>query len=188
MNRLLRFLVLAFALSAPLQDLGAQELHLRAGTLLHCTLEEPNFSSRTAEISEPLICYAHPLREFGRLAFPRGSYLTGHLADFRDPGRFLGKGWLKLEFDRLILPDSEIPMATKVVAVRRYSVDAEGKILGRGHPKRDALGWTLPILWPGKFVTLPARGPYPVLKGEVPVTLRLLDDVAIPCTSRRPCK
>lgn len=186
MNPVLRLFALALAL-AP-QIVNAQELHLRAGTLIQCTIEEPSFSSRTAEISEPLICYAHPLREFGRQAFPRGSYLTGHLADFRDPGRLVGRGWLKLEFDRLILPDTEIPIATKVVAVRRYRVDAEGKILGRGHPKRDALGWTLPILWPVKLATLPTRGPRPTLKGEVPITLRLLDDVAIPCTSRSPCK
>ncbi len=29
-------------------------------------------------------------------------------------------------------------------------------------------------------MTLPARGPYPTLKGEIPITLRLMDDVEIP--------
>ncbi|MBZ5565868.1 MAG: hypothetical protein LAP13_26045 [Acidobacteriia bacterium] len=188
MKRIARCFALAVSVTLSAFPAYSQNLRLRAGTLVHCTIAEPNFSSRTAEIGEPLICSAQPLREFGRLALPRGSYFTGRLADSRDPGRLVGKGWLKLDFDRLILPDAEIPMATKVVAVRRYSVDAEGKILGRGHPKRDALGWTVPILWPAKVITLPARGPYPALRGETPVTLRLLDDITIPCTSRSPCR
>jgi hypothetical protein len=45
---------------------------------------------------------------------------------------------------------------------------------------RDALGWAVPILWPVKVVTLPARGPRPTLKGEVRITLRLLEDVEVP--------
>lgn len=92
MNWITQCIGFADVLLALQASAAAQEIALGAGTFLQCTLEEPNFSSRTAEISEPLICYAHPLREFGRLAFPRGSYLTGHLADFRDPGRFVGRG------------------------------------------------------------------------------------------------
>lgn len=63
---------------------------------------------------------------------------------------------------------------------RPYNVDAEGPILGRGHPERDVLGWSVPVLWPGKLITLPARVPRPKLSGEVPITLCLLDDVEIP--------
>jgi len=61
-------------------------------------------------------------------------------------------------------------------------VDREGKIQGRGHAKRDAVGWAIPVLWPVKILTLPARGPRPTLKGEVRITLRLLEDVEIPAT------
>jgi len=90
---------------------------------------------------------------------------------------------MKLEFDRLILsPTTEVPIATKVVAVRRYRMDSEGKVIGRGHPKRDTFFWTIPILWPAKLMTLPARGPRPTISGEVPITLRLMDDIEIPCT------
>lgn len=32
---------------------------------------------------------------------------------YRDPGRFLGKGWIKLEFDRLILPNADVPISGK---------------------------------------------------------------------------
>lgn len=178
--------LVAALLFCPLSG-AAQEIHLRAGTLVHCTLHEPDFSSRTALIGEPVVCYAGPLREFARSVLPRGSYLTGRLTDFREPGRLAGKGWLKLEFDRLVLsPNDEIPLLAKVVSVRGYRVDAEGRILGRGHPTRDAIGWSIPILWPVKLMTLPARGPRPCLRGEVPVTLRLLDDVPIPWGSPRP--
>ncbi len=181
MERTIRYVVLALALMAPPLDLAAQHILLRAGTLLRCTLDEPNFSSKTAELGDPLICYAWPVREFGRSVFPRGSYLAGRLTDYRKPGRLVGKGWLKLEFDRVILsPQTEVPIFAKVVAVRGYKVDREGRILGKGHPKRDALGWMFPPLWPIKLITLPMRGPRPKLKGERSVTLRLLDDVAVP--------
>ncbi len=182
MNSTLRYVILALALTIPTLNLAAQHILLRAGTLIRCTLDEPNFSSRTAELGDPLICYARPVREFGRSVFPRGSYLAGRLTDYRNPGRLVGKGWLKLEFDRVILsPQTEVPIFAKVVAVRGYKGDREGRILGKGHPKRDALGWMLPPLWPIKFITLPMRGPRPKLKGERPVTLRLLDDIPIPC-------
>ena len=59
-------------------------------------------------------------------------------------------------------------------------MDAEGRIHGHGHPTRDALGWTPPLLWPAKLVALPLRNPRPTLKGELRVMLRLLDDVDIP--------
>jgi len=48
--------------------LFAKELTLRAGELLICTLQEPNFSSATAEVGEPTVCYLYQLREFGHAA------------------------------------------------------------------------------------------------------------------------
>ena len=165
----------------------AQQVPLRAGTLIECALYEPNFSSKTAQVGDPVICYLRAHREFGTSVFPRGSYLVGRFADYQDPGHFVGKGWMKLEFDRLILsPTTEVPIATKVVAVHRYRMDPEGKVIGRGHPKRDTFYWTIPILWPVKLMSLPARGPYPTFKGEVPITLRLMDDIEIPCAVIQP--
>jgi hypothetical protein len=158
----------------------AEEIHLRAGTLLHCTLAEPNFSSESAKIGEPLVCSARPLREFGRLAVPSGAYFVGQLESYREPGRFIGKGWIKLEFERLILPNRDIPLLSKVISVGDFTVDSDGKIHGSGHPTRDALGWAIPLFWPVKLITLPMRGPRPTLRGELPVTLRLLEDASIP--------
>ena len=121
-------LLLALHLSAP-----AQELTLRAGELLACSFEEPNFSSATAEVGEPVVCYLSQFREFGHPAFPRDSYLAGKLSDYKDPGRLVGKGWLRLEFDRLILPDAEVPISTRVVSVRGFKMDSAGRIQGHGH-------------------------------------------------------
>ena len=154
---------------------------LPAGTLLQCMLDEPNFSSRTAEIGDPILCHIGVLAAFGRPVFPRGAYLAGHFQDYRDPGRLFGKGWMDLAFDRVVLPDAiSLPVSTKVISVPHLRVSREGKIQGRGHPKRDALGWAIPVLWPVKVATLPARGPRPTLKGETRIVLRLLEDVEVP--------
>jgi len=157
-----------------------KETIIPAGSLLQCTLDEPNFSSASAEVGDPVICHARGVQEFGHAVFPRGAYLAGHLVDCKDPGHFWGKGWLKLEFDRISLPDTELPVPGKIVAVRGYRVDREGKIIGHGHPRRDAIEWMIPPLWPWKLVSLPARGPRPTLKGETQITLRLMDDVEVP--------
>src|SRR5579875_3041943 len=138
-------LVLTFALAAA--NLPARNIPVPAGTLLQCTIDEPNFSPVTAQVGDPVVCYLRPVVEFGCSAFPPGSQLSGQFESYRKPGRFIGKG----------------------------------KILGRGHPKRDAAGWMIPVLWPVKIVTLPMRGPEPALKGERVLTLRLMDDVVMPC-------
>jgi hypothetical protein len=157
-----------------------------AGTLLQCALDEPRFSSATAQVGDPVLCHVNSLGMFGRPVFPRGAYLSGRLQEFRDPGHFFGKGWLKLEFETLTLPGGTFPIAAKIVSVPQYSVDAEGRIRGHGHPRRDAIEWSFPILWPEKLITLPARGPRPVLKGETRILLRILEEVAIPNNATSP--
>jgi len=181
MRKILLEALIAFAVVAVSPCLYSRDVPLVAGTLVQCTLNEPNFSSRTAKVGDPLICYARPLSEFGCTALPEGTELSGRFIDYKDPGRLLGKGWIELEFDRLILADGEASAAMRVISVHGYKVDTDGRILGRGHAWRDALGWALPLLWPVKLATLPMRGPRPTLKGERVITLRLLEDVRIPC-------
>lgn len=159
---------------------GAREVVLPAGTLLQCTLNEPNFSSATAAVGDPVLCHLKGTTEFGQQAFPRGSYLVGHLESEKEPGHFFGKGYLKLQFDRIGLPSGDVPLEAKVIATRGYKVDKEGKIDGKGHAKRDVVEWMLPPLWPWKVIMLPARGPRPKLKGETVLSLRLMDDVQVP--------
>jgi hypothetical protein len=159
---------------------SARDVVLPAGTLLQCTLNEPNFSSATVDVGDPVLCHLRGITEFGQQAFPRGSYLVGHLEAAKDPGRFWGKGYLKLQFDRIGLPTGDLPLEAKVIATRGYKVDKQGKIDGKGHPVRDVVEWMIPPLWPWKVIMLPARGPRPKLKGETVLSMRLMDDVEIP--------
>jgi hypothetical protein len=147
---------------------------------LQCTLNEPNLSSKTVEVGDPVLCHLRGVTSFGQQAFPRGSYLVGHLEAAKDPGHFVGKGYLKLQFDRIGLPSGDMPLQAKVIATHGYKVDKEGKIDGKGHAKRDVVEWMLPPLWPWKVIMLPARGPRPQLKGETVLSLRLMDDVELP--------
>src|SRR3982074_3574144 len=167
--------VLALCLGA-----SARDVVLPAGTLLQCTLNEPNFSSASVDVGDPVLCHLRGITEFGQQAFPRGSYLVGHLESAKDPGHFFGKGNMKLQFDRIGLPSGDLPLDAKVIATRGYHVSRDGEIKGKGHAKRDIVEWMLPPLWPWKVIMLPARGPRPTLKGESQLTLRLMDDVQIP--------
>jgi len=162
------------------QTASAQDVQVPAGTLLRCTLNEPDFSSKSAQVGDPVLCPVSMVQEFGRAAFPRGAYLAGHLEADKEPGHFWGKGYLKLVFDRIGLPNTDVPIAARVIAARGFHVDREGDILGKGHAKRDVIEWILPPLWPWKVLTLPARGPRPTLKGEQVLTLRLMEDVIVP--------
>jgi hypothetical protein len=173
-------LTLGFTLSA-----SARDVVLPAGTLLQCTLNEPNFSTATAAVGDPVLCHLRGVSEFGQQAFPRGSYLVGHLESSKEPGHFFGKGNMKLQFDRIGLPSGDLPLDAKLVATRGYKVDKEGDIRGKGHAKRDVVEWMLPPLWPWKVIMLPARGPRPALKGESMLTLRLMDDVQVPQLAQR---
>jgi hypothetical protein len=175
---LLALTVLSLTLSA-----SARETVLPAGTLLKCTMNEPNFSSATVAIGDPVLCHLHSVTEFGQQTFPRGAYLVGHLESAQEPGHFWGKGNIKLVFDRIGLPNGDMPLDAKVIATRGYKVDKDGDIRGKGHATRDIVEWMIPPLWPWKIITLPARGPRPTLKGESMLELRLMDDVLIPQVS-----
>ena len=172
------FLGFASLLVSP--TLRAQDTVVPAGTLLRCTMSEPNFSSATAQVGDPMLCHLAAVQVFGHNVFPRGAYMGGHLEAEKEPGHFIGKGYLKIVFDRIALPNTELPLDTKIVAARGYHVDKQGDIKGKGHAKRDVIEWLFPPLWPWKVIMLPARGPRPTLKGEQVLTLRLMEDVSVP--------
>ena len=180
MKRLIGGLVSAAALLVSASAIRAQDQLVPAGTLLQCTLDEPNFSSATAAIGDPVLCHLKTTTEFGRPMFPRGSMLGGHLEADKEPGHFVGKGYLRITFDRIILPSGDLPVPAKVILARGYKVDKQGSIDGNGHATRDVVEWMFPPLWPWKVISLPFRGPRPALKGEEPLELRLMDDIVLP--------
>jgi len=167
-------------LAAPLTGYAGEQL-IPAGTMIQCTLSEPKLSSKTADVGDPVLCRVNRVEMYGRSAMPYGSVLAGRFEDYKDPGHLVGKGWMELKFDRLILqPDTEIPLTAKVVDVPKYNVDKQGRILGKGHAVRDVVEWMIPVLWPIDLINLPRRGPRPVLKAETRVTLKVMDDFEIP--------
>jgi hypothetical protein len=180
MSRVLSVLILTCCVFALFNlPLHAQSESIPAGTILQCTLDEPNFSSKTAMAGDPLLCHLGQVSTFGHPVVPRGAMLGGHLQEYKNPGRFFGKGWLELQFDRLILPSREVQISAKIISAPHLKVDRKGDIHGKGHATRDAVEWMLPVLWPIKVATLPARGPYPTLKGETRIALRLMEDVEL---------
>jgi hypothetical protein len=149
-----------------------------AGTLLRCTLDEPNLSPATAEIGDPVLCHLDTA-QFSQ-GLPRGAYLTGRLIGAHQPGHLVGKGSMTIAFDRIGLPNSDLPLPGKVIAIGGYHVNRDGTLIGGGHAKRDAFEWMIPVLWPWKMLMLPRRGPQPTLRGETRITLRVMEDVLGP--------
>jgi len=152
-----------------------------AGSVITCTIAESKVSSQTEKVGDPVLCTLGHTEAYGRASFPYGSYLVGHFQEYKDPGHFVGKGWMELAFDRMIVqPDTIVPINARVVAAPGYKVDVDGKILGKGHAVRDTIMWLIPVLWPIDLINLPRRGPRPFLKPESKLTLKVLDDFGIP--------
>jgi hypothetical protein len=175
------YLMLSVGLLAAPASVLADQL-VPAGSVIHCTIAEPKgVSSKTEAPGDPVLCQLGHSEAFGRTSFPYGAYLVGRFVEYKDPGHFVGKGWMELRFERLIVqPDTIVPINARVVATPKYPVDAEGRIHGTGHAVKDTVEWLIPVLWPIDLINLPRRGPVPVLKPETQLTLKILDDFGIP--------
>ncbi|HEY1650029.1 MAG TPA: hypothetical protein VGF96_18745 [Terracidiphilus sp.] len=171
--------------AAPIAVYAGEQI-VPAGSLINCTVSEPKLSSKTTNIGDPVLCQLGMTERYGRSVLPYNSYLVGRFEDYRDPGHFVGKGWMELRFDRMVIePDTVIPVDARVVDVPGYNVDRYGRILGKGHPVRDTVTWLIPILWPIDLINLPRRGPRPTLKEETRLTLKVMDDLAVPMNDRQ---
>src|ERR1039458_9260820 len=51
---------------------------------------------------------------------------------------------------------------------------------------RDTVTWMIPLLWPIDLINLPRRGPYPTLKEETRLTLKVMDDLGVPMPDQQP--
>jgi hypothetical protein len=170
---------LTLLLAPPLfADMGSHIIP--AGSLVSCTTGDGRISSKTTAIGDPVLCKVEHRR--GDFMLPYGSYLGGEFAEYKDPGHFVGKGWMELSFDKLYVGDNVLPINAKVVDVPGYKIDAQGRILGKGHVARDITLWAIPVLWPVDLLMLPMRGPRPTLKSETIMTLRVMDDIQVPIT------
>ena len=173
-------LVFAAPLAVSAADYNADHL-LPAGSLIQCTTSEPKLSSKTMAIGDPVLCRVSHAVHVGRAGLPYDTYLVGRFEDYRDPGHFVGKGWMQLTFDHMVIePDTVVPLDAKVVDVPGFNIDRQGRILGKGHATRDTILWMIPILWPIDLLELPRRGPSPTLKTETRLTVKLMDDLRVP--------
>ncbi len=180
------YALLCLLLAAPVTGYSAERI-IPAGSLIQCTVSEPRINSKTTAIGDPVLCQVGMTERYGRSMMPYDSYLEGRFEDYKDPGHFVGKGWMELKFDRMIIePDTVIPLDARVVDVPGYRVDEYGRILGKGHAVRDTVTWCIPILWPIDLINLPRRGPRPTLKEETRLTLKVMDDLAVPDTEAPP--
>ncbi len=96
-------------------------------------------------------------------------------------GYFSVKGSITVGFNRLVLLDAlTLAISVKPIAAPKCKVGPDGRILGKGHAKRDAVTGMFPPLWAVDLANLPRRGPYPDLTGrEECVLLRVMEDVLI---------
>jgi hypothetical protein len=177
MKRLLAPLLLFVSAAIPA---GAEQM-IPAGSVLQCMVAD-NISSKTTRVGDPVLCQVSHAELYGRSTFPFGSYLEGHFEAYKDPGHFVGKGWMELKFDRMVVGnDTVIPIETRVIATSgKNAVSGDGRIMGTGHAVRDTVEWLIPVLWPIDLINLPRRGPTPVLKPETRLTVKVLDDFGIP--------
>jgi hypothetical protein len=158
-----------------------------AGSLLGCTISESHLNSKTAKIGDPVLCKLSFSERHGRSTMPYDSYLEGRFEEYQTPGHFAGKGWMLLVFDRMLIePNIVLPIDAKVVDVPGYNVANDGRIIGKGHEKRDIALWSIPILWPIDLLMLPMRGPSPTLREETRLTVKVMDDLALPIESNEP--
>ncbi len=172
-------LVLSLLLTPPLFADAGMRL-IPAGALVSCTTGDGRINSKTTAIGDPVLCKVEHQR--GDFMLPYSSYLGGEFTEYKDPGHFVGKGWMELSFDRLYVGDTVVPIDAKVANVPGYKIDAQGRILGKGHAVRDTVLWMIPVLWPIDLINLPRRGPRPTLKAETALTLRVMEDIQVPVT------
>src|SRR5262252_6340482 len=102
----LPFALLVVSFFAFTLSVSARDIVVFAGTFLQCTLNELNLSSKIVDVGDPVLCHLRGITEFGQQAFPRGSYLIGHIEAEKDLGHFVGKGYMKIQFDRIGVPSS----------------------------------------------------------------------------------
>src|ERR1700739_4158700 len=101
---------------------------LPAGSLISCTVSETKISSKTTAIGDPVLCQAGMSTRNGSARLPFNTYLEGRFEDYRDPGHFVGKGWMELKFDRMVIePRTVIPRVGESGGCARFRCGSRGK-------------------------------------------------------------
>jgi len=139
-----RFLLgLWFPLVASL-PLAGEPVSLPAGTILHLR----NDTTISTEFSEERVLVratvVQPFLYASQELIPVGSVLTGRVHHLKKPGRFTGRGELRIVFDQLELPSGETYSLQAVIVTidnpeAGVEVTAEGSLRSTPTQKRDAV-------------------------------------------------
>jgi len=100
-------------------------------------------STKTAAIGDPVYLETlFPILAAGRVAIPRGSYVTGSVVEVKRAGKVKGKAELRVRLETLILPNGSSRdfrgTLGGVDSANGETVDSEGTVKGRGNKLGDA--------------------------------------------------
>ena len=116
MAPVLSLLLLAGSAASYASGYPTSDQLIPAGSIISCIVAEgSSISSKTTAVGDPVLCTLNPVEKYGRSVFPYGSYLEGRFEAYKDPGHFVGKGWMELKFDKLIMGNRVVPISAKVV-------------------------------------------------------------------------
>jgi hypothetical protein len=108
---------------------------------------------------------------------PRGSKILGRMETSGKAGRLWGRAKAQVVFTSILTPDyCEYPIDATLIGTKKYQVH-EGVIVGRGHPRRDALALIFPPTTLYQLIRLPARGPKLTIREEDQLVVKLTQSV-----------
>jgi hypothetical protein len=108
---------------------------------------------------------------------PRGSKILGRMETSGKAGRLWGRAKAQVVFTSILTPDyCEYPIDATLIGTKKYQV-REGVIVGRGHPRRDAIALLFPPTTLYQLIRLPARGPKLTIREEEQLVIKLTQSV-----------
>src|SRR5262245_41757988 len=108
---------------------------------------------------------------------PRGSKILGRMETSSKAGRLWGRAKAQVVFTSILTPDyCEYPIDATLIGTKKYQV-REGVIVGRGHPRRDAIDLLFPPTTLYQLIRLPALGPKLTIREEEQLVIKLTQSV-----------
>ena len=108
---------------------------------------------------------------------PRGSKILGRMESSGKAGRLWGRAKAQVVFTSILTPDyCEYPIDAALIGTKKHQV-REGVIVGRGHPRRDAIALLFPPTTLYQLIRLPARGPKLTIREEEQLVIKLTQSV-----------
>src|SRR5689334_8428949 len=106
---------------------------------------------------------------------PRDSKVLGNLMESKQAGRLVGRAQTQIVLTSFLTPDScEYSIDARILEAGRYTVNTDGVVVGRGHPRRDLFALLFPPTTIYQLIRIPSRGPKLVINTETPITIKLM--------------